>query len=79
MGFVMYMNALVIQNCLLKSLPSEVFTDDIVRKLDVETLSAIAGEKEADIEKRVKCEASLETLRKALSVFEEFRSNGYYD
>ncbi|KAH7114597.1 P-loop containing nucleoside triphosphate hydrolase protein [Dactylonectria macrodidyma] len=79
LGFLMHMNALIIQNCLLKGLAFEVFTDDVVRELDVETLSAIAGEKAADVEKRVKCEASLKTLRKALSVFEEFRSNGYYD
>ncbi|KAH8663799.1 P-loop containing nucleoside triphosphate hydrolase protein [Ilyonectria robusta] len=52
-GFMLYMNAMVIQNCLLKSLISEVFTDDIVREMDAETLSAVAGEKEADAGKRV--------------------------
>ncbi|KAH6974515.1 P-loop containing nucleoside triphosphate hydrolase protein [Ilyonectria sp. MPI-CAGE-AT-0026] len=77
-GFMLYMNAMVIQNCLLKSLISEVFTDDIVRKMDAETLSAVAGEKEADVGKRVQCETSLETLKKALSVFEQFQSNSYY-
>lgn len=72
------MNAMVIQNCLLKSLISEVFTDDIVREMDAETLSAVAGEKEADAGKRVQCETSLETLKKALSVFEQFQSTSYY-
>ncbi|KAH7176188.1 P-loop containing nucleoside triphosphate hydrolase protein [Dactylonectria macrodidyma] len=74
MSFVAYVNALVIQDGLLQRLPYEIFTNDIVSRQEVETIFKIAGEKEDTAKKRLECEKKLAILKKALTVFKDYRA-----
>lgn len=73
MSFIGYVNALVIQNGLLRKLPFEIFTQEIISKQDAKTIAEIAGEKESDSKRRFELEEKLRILKEALAVFEEYR------
>lgn len=75
MTFVSYVSGLVVQNGLLKKVPFELFTHEIVSEQNTQTIANIAGEKEEDNRKQTEYANRRQILQNALAVFEEYRTN----
>ena len=61
-----YVNALVVEKCLMEKLPENLFSQRIIRGLESEVLSLIAGENENTAKERKKCEEELDCLKECL-------------
>jgi hypothetical protein len=66
MLFMGYVNALVVEKCLMEKLPENLFSQRIIRGLKSEVLSLIAGENENTAKERKKCEEELNWLKECL-------------
>jgi hypothetical protein len=66
MLFMGYVNALVVEKCLMEKLPENLFSQRIIRGLESEVLSLIAGENENTAKERKKCEEELNCLDECL-------------
>ena len=66
MLFMGYVNALVVEKCLMEKLPENLFSQRIIRGLESEVLSLIAGENENTAKERKKCEEELNWLEECL-------------
>jgi hypothetical protein len=64
--FVANVNALVIENCLMRQLPKAVFSQEIIRSADQQEISLIAEENESHRQQREQCETEIQGLEAAL-------------
>jgi hypothetical protein len=74
-SFVGYVNALVVENCLLQELPDAVFNQDIVYQEDQQKISLVAAEKDSDSRQRAQYLQDNEALEGVLATLERHRDN----
>ena len=72
-GFVGYVNALVIQNGLLQKIPYEIFTHEIISEQTARIVAQIAGEREGDQQKRTDLEEKLRLVKESLDVLDGYQ------
>ncbi|KAK2686844.1 hypothetical protein QWA68_014729 [Fusarium oxysporum] len=71
-AFVGYVNALVIENALVKKLPGSIFCQELILKADNETIDKIAAERESDVRRREQDQMELAELREIVRVLERY-------
>lgn len=67
-----YVNALVIENALVKKLPGSIFCQELILKADNETIDKIAAERESDVRRREQDQMELAELREIVRVLERY-------
>jgi hypothetical protein len=66
-SYLANINALVIQNGLLRKLPLQIFSHAIVEEQSADVISTIAGPKQSEIEEQNSLEKRLKILEEGLS------------
>jgi hypothetical protein len=71
-------NSLVVEQNIMRALPSRILTTKILQEIDEEVIESIAGEKLENAKKRKALETDIETLREVLQVVKEHHSASYH-
>ncbi|KIW98765.1 uncharacterized protein Z519_00428 [Cladophialophora bantiana CBS 173.52] len=72
LSFVGYFNSLVVETGILQKLPKALLTTELIISEDAETIEKIAGEREADAEKRQRVECELKILNDVLKTLKGY-------
>ena len=74
MLFVGYVNALVVEQCLMEQIPGELFSPRIVLEQEPQVLDCIAGENEFAAKARRECEEELSQLTECIGKLEQLEA-----
>ena len=66
LSYLSHVNAIVVQNGLLRKLPQEVFSHTIVAELKADVVARVAGPRQSDSDKRAALEGRKKLLSEAL-------------
>jgi hypothetical protein len=72
-SFVGNVSSLIVGNTVLQKLCTDIFSQKVVWDTPPEIIREIAGETEADAQRRGECQGRIEEFKRVLKVFEKVR------